>query len=323
MANLRFGDADTIARTGAFLQGELEKFDEKLYEPIAEYTWSRDIDVRTDVDVLDEISSFAVAQYGLGASGAGVGTKAWTAQGGTQIPSVSVAFGKKTYPVTPWSMSLDWDILELQKSMAVGRSLDQQKLNALRIRHQRDIDEQVYIGDKTINGGAGVKGLINSDEVSVESASLKLEKATDKDILGLINKAIEGVWANTQYQRVPTKILLPTSFAARFSDAVTIGGTPVALSLKEWVETKSLLSTITGQKLNIEFCRWLNKEQSGLANDRIVAYQQDMDVVRFPLVQLQNLPVQFRGMTQSTIYYGALGTVEFVRPELVKYVDVK
>ena len=46
------------------------------------------------------------------------------------------------------------------------------------------------------------------------------------------------------------------------------------------------------------------------------------DVVRFPLVQLQSMAPQFRDFMQSVPYYGALGGVEFVRPEMVYYGDL-
>ena len=42
-------------------------------------------------------------------------------------------------------------------------------------------------------------------------------------------------------------------------------------------------------------------------------------MVRFPLVQLQSMPVQYRNYQQSVPYYGALGAVEIVRPEMVYY----
>jgi hypothetical protein len=36
-------DARTIDSSGAFLVGELERLDPRLNEPLASYTWSRDI----------------------------------------------------------------------------------------------------------------------------------------------------------------------------------------------------------------------------------------------------------------------------------------
>ena len=39
-------DQMTIDSTGAFLIGQLERLDQTLNEPLVEFTWSRDIDIR-------------------------------------------------------------------------------------------------------------------------------------------------------------------------------------------------------------------------------------------------------------------------------------
>ena len=51
-------DQRTIDGTGAFLIGELERLDQTLHMPLVSTTWSRDIDLREDVTVADETSSF-------------------------------------------------------------------------------------------------------------------------------------------------------------------------------------------------------------------------------------------------------------------------
>ena len=48
MAMQRFTDAE-ISSTGAFLVGELERLDPMLYEPISDFTWGRDIDLRSNL----------------------------------------------------------------------------------------------------------------------------------------------------------------------------------------------------------------------------------------------------------------------------------
>lgn len=51
-------DSRTIDSAGAFLVGELERLDQRMHEPLASVTWSRDIDLRSDVSIADETSSF-------------------------------------------------------------------------------------------------------------------------------------------------------------------------------------------------------------------------------------------------------------------------
>src|SRR5580765_6904879 len=50
-------DQLTVDSTGAFLIGELERLDPTLHEPLATVTWGRDIDLREDVTLADEVSS--------------------------------------------------------------------------------------------------------------------------------------------------------------------------------------------------------------------------------------------------------------------------
>ncbi|MFK5304216.1 hypothetical protein ACI3ST_30330, partial [Klebsiella pneumoniae] len=51
-------DQATVDGTGAFLVHELERLDQTLNLPLVNFTWSRDIQLREDVSIADEISSF-------------------------------------------------------------------------------------------------------------------------------------------------------------------------------------------------------------------------------------------------------------------------
>jgi hypothetical protein len=56
-------DRRTIDSTGSFLIGELERLDQKLHDPLVAVTWSRDIDLRSDVTIADEVSSFTNSSF--------------------------------------------------------------------------------------------------------------------------------------------------------------------------------------------------------------------------------------------------------------------
>lgn len=51
-------DQATVDSSGAFLIHELERLDQTLNLPLTSQTWSRDIQLREDVSIADEISSF-------------------------------------------------------------------------------------------------------------------------------------------------------------------------------------------------------------------------------------------------------------------------
>lgn len=312
---MRFTDAE-ISSTGAFLVGELERLDQELYAPLADFTWSRDIDLREDVTIADEVTSFMLANYAGGFGSIGGSGKSWI-KGMDTIPArVSVETSKVTTPLTPWGMEVSYSIFELQKAMQVGRPIDVQKYDAMKFKHQLDIDQQVYMGDE----GIGVKGLLNNDAVVAKSnlGSVNVKTMSAEDAVNLFNTVLESSWKATQYIRIPDTILIPPAlFAALASKQLP----NVDKNVLEYV-LQNNIAVSNGGKLTIRPVKWLNDSSINSGNGRLVAYTKARDVVRFPLVQLQSMAPQFRDFMQSVPYYGALGGVEFVRPEMVYYGDL-
>lgn len=312
---MRFTDAE-ISSTGAFLVGELERLDQELYAPLADFTWSRDIDLREDVTIADEVTSFMLANYAGGFGSIGGSGKSWIKGMDTTPARVSVETSKVTTPLTPWGMEVSYSIFELQKAMQVGRPIDVQKYDAMKFKHQLDIDQQVYMGDE----GIGVKGLLNNDAVVAKSnlGSVNVKTLSAEDAVNLFNTVLESSWKATQYIRIPDTILIPPAlFAALASKQLP----NVDKNVLEYV-LQNNIAVSNGGKLTIRPVKWLNDSSINSGNGRLVAYTKARDVVRFPLVQLQSMAPQFRDFMQSVPYYGALGGVEFVRPEMVYYGDL-
>lgn len=312
---MRFTDAE-ISSTGAFMRGELERLDQELYAPLADFTWSRDIDLREDVTIADEVTSFMLANYAGGFGSIGGSGKSWIKGMDTTPARVSVETSKVTTPLTPWGMEVSYSIFELQKAMQVGRPIDVQKYDAMKFKHQLDIDQQVYMGDE----GIGVKGLLNNDAVVAKSnlGSVDVKTMSADDAVKLFNEVLEASWKATQYIRIPDTILIPPAlFAALASKQLP----NVDKNVLEYV-LQNNIAVSNGGKLTIRPVKWLNDSSINGGNGRVVAYTKARDVVRFPLVQLQSMAPQFRDFMQSVPYYGALGGVEFVRPEMVYYGDL-
>lgn len=311
---MRFSDSE-ITSTGAFLVGELERLDPKLYEPLSDFTWSRDIDLREDVTIADEVTSFVLSNYtgGFGAAGAG---KAWIKDGETTVAAPSVSATKVMTPMTLWGGEVKYSIFELQKAMQAGRPIDVQKFNALKLKHQLDIDVQVYLGDESV----GVKGLLNADDRVTKSnvGAFDPSTSTPEQIIDYFNTILDASWKATQYVRIPDTMLLPPAlFAALASKQLP----NTSMNMLEYV-SRNNLSVANGGSLTLRPVKWLVDASINSGKGRIVAYTKSQDVVRFPLVQLQSLPVQYRDYMQAVPYYGALGGVEFVRPEMVYYGDL-
>jgi hypothetical protein len=198
----RTHDGRTVDSTGAFLVGELERLDQTLHMPLAAVTWSRDIDLREDVSIADEISSFTLSNFAsAGNLGAGNGIrngKAWIGKATDQIGGVSVDIAKLPFPLTPWGLEVKFSILELESAAKMGRPIDAQKLEALKLKHQMDVDEQVYVGDSSLSAG----GLANSSLVTNTSnlpngaaASPLWSSKTPGEILADVNASITSAWA--------------------------------------------------------------------------------------------------------------------------------
>jgi hypothetical protein len=323
--------ARTVDSTGAFLVGELERLDQTLHMPLAAVTWARDIDLREDVSIADEGSSFTLSNFGsAGGLGAGNGIrngKAWIGKATDQIGGLSVDIGKLLQPLRLWGLEVKYSIPELESAAKMGRPIDAQKYEALKLKHQMDIDEQVYVGDST----TGDTGLVNhtlATNVSnlpngaggFPSWALK----TPAEILADVNAIITSAWAASGYAVMPNKLLIPpTQFGYISTQTISTAGTT---SILKYLLENNILVTSGKGKLEIQPVKWLFGAGVGgtigtPGTDRMVAYSQAKDYIRYPMTLLQRTPVQFQSIYHASTYYCRLGVTELVYPETIAYRD--
>lgn len=318
-------DQQTLDSTGAFLIGELERLDQTLHMPLVSYTWSRDIDLREDVSMADELSSFTNSMFSAAPGVAGSG-KAWVGKDANAITGISVDIGKTASPLILWAMQLGWTIPELESAQKLGRPVDSQKWEGMQIKYNMDIDEQVYIGD----AGLGVTGLLNSSRVTnvtnVANGDWDNPATTADEILADVNEILYSAWQQAAYAVCPGRLLVPPKeFGVLVSRKVSDAGN---LSILEYVRTNCIANRINGRPLDILPLKWLTGTTDGNPNgpgtagaNRMVAYTKDRTRVRFPLVPLQRTPLEYRDIRQLVTYFGRLGVVEVVYPETIAYRD--
>ena len=324
--------ARTVDSSGAFMVGELERLDQTLHMPLAAVSWSRDIDLREDVSIADEISSFTLSTFASASTvGAGNGIrngKAWIGKSTNQIGGVGVDIGKTPNPLTPWGLEIKYTVLELESAAKMGRPIDDQKYEALKLKHQMDIDEQVYVGDATINTGGLVNSVLVTNVSNVVNGALASSLWSSKspaEILADVNATLQSAWAAAGYAVMPDTILLPPAQYGYISTQVI--STAGSVSILKYLLENNIVKASGKGDIKILPAKWLlgagNGGTLGTAGtvDRMIAYNKQKQFVRFPMTQLQRTPIQYDSIYHKSTYYCRLGVVEVVYPETFAYRD--
>lgn len=327
----------TVDSTGAFLVGELERLDQTLHMPLAAVSWSRDVMLREDVTIADEVSSYTITTFGSagnlgagngGATGAGRNGKAWIGKATDQIGGVGVDTGKVPGPLTPWGLEIKYTVLELESAAKMGRPIDDQKYEALKLKHQMDIDEQVYVGDANL----AQTGLFNAASVTNVSnvpngagGDTEWATKTPAEILADLNAMLTSAWAATGYAVMPSDVLLPPlQYGAISTQNISSAG---SVSILRYLLENNIVKSSGQGNISIKPAKWLVGAgvggTIGTAGtvDRMIAYTNKKQFVRYPMTTLQRTPIQYDSIYHKSTYYCRLGVLEIVYPETFAYRD--
>ncbi|HCM64779.1 MAG TPA: hypothetical protein DIT05_19900 [Morganella sp. (in: Bacteria)] len=308
-------DRATIDSAGIFLIGELERMDQTMNLPLTSIKWTRDMPLRSDISIADEVSSFTNTDFSS-VGGANPNGKNWMGKKGTAIPGIDMSIDPTRNNLTPWAQEVGWTVLELASAQQVGRPVDTQKYEGMKLKWNMDTDEQVYIGDAEL----GVPGMLNLPGVIPVAAAAAWTATTDPDVIVQdINLVLTDGWVRSGYAVCPGKIgLAPELFGLLASKKVSSAGN---ISVLEYVKINTIAFQENGEPLEIVSMKFASKRGAGGAH-RIVAYTQDEKYIRFPMVPLLNTPLEYRGMQQLTVYYGKLGQVETPYSNTISYLDI-
>lgn len=323
--NGRTFDRQTIDSTGSFLVGQLERLDPIVNEPLVAYTWSRDIDLRSDVGIGDEVASWTNSTFAA-VGGIQPNGKAWIGKDANAIAAMQLDIGKTAQPLTLWGMECSYSIPELESSILLNKPVDQEKLDGIQLKWQMDTDEQVYIGDDLLS----YTGLFNNAAVTTGNVapgaggSTQWVTKTPLEILADVNSVIQAAYAASGYSVVPTSLRLPPAqFAYLNSQLISAAGNK---SILDFI-LENNLARAKGYRLEIQDVKWLIGEGAGGTPgvlgtvDRMVVYTKNPKYVRFPMVPLQRTPLEYRSLFHITTYFGRLGVVEIRYPETLEYAD--
>ncbi|QNT79259.1 DUF2184 domain-containing protein [Entomobacter blattae] len=304
---------------GNFFISQLERLDQKLYMPLMATSWQRDIDLREDVSLGNDVSSFIQTNIGSLSSAMQPGIS-WIKDETTSIGAVNLDQNKVENPLHFWGQTLQYTVRELEKSLTTGQPIDEAKFEAIRLKYNMDMDRLVYIGDPSVN----TKGLLTNGNISTGNATVSFTDGTVpvESILSDFNSLLNRAWKNSGYAAIPTKVLMsPSDFSALSGRLNSQAGNSNVL---EYISRNCITATETGRPLEIRSVKWLENAGpavNGQRKKRMVAYTQRPDIVRIPVVPLQRSPMLQDLVWFRAAYYGLMGGVEFVYPETMAYMD--
>lgn len=309
----------TFDSTLAYYVNQLDNLDKKLYEPLFSVTWGRDIKLRTGITMANESTSFIRSTIGAVGTQNATG-KPWISPNTTTLPGVSINGERVTLPLRLLGQEVSYSSVELERSQLLGQPIDAQKFNALNTIYQMATDEMIYVGDTAV----GAEGLVNSTLVTSGSvpngtggSPLWINKTPD-EILKDVNDMITAAWQASGFAVCPDKLLLPPAqFAYISSQKISTAGN---VSILTFLEDNSISLRVNGRKLDIQPLKWLTGRGAAGA-DRMVAYTNDEERVRFPMVPIRRETPYYLGIKFNAPYIWAFGEVEFVYPETAVYRD--
>lgn len=322
MATQRFRTRDSAL---AYYVNQLENLDRRLYEPLVSVSWGRDIKLRPGISMSNESTSFirsAFAAPGSLKAGSGVsgGNMSWVSAETNAIVGVDVNGEKIVKPLRLLAREVTYTSPELERSQLTGQPIDALKMDALNTVYQMNTDQMVYIGSAEV----GATGLFNDALVSTGNVANGIggnpewTTKTPDEILADVNTLLTDTWEASAYAVCPAELRLPPfQFGYIASQKVSSAGN---VSILKFLEDNSISLKINGKPLNIQPVKWLTGRGAG-DTDRMVAYTNELDRVRFPMVPIRRETPYYQGIRFSAPYLWAFGEVEIVYNETIAYAD--
>lgn len=312
-------DAAGISTGMAFLEGELEKRDPKIREPLTSVTWPRDIVAESGGGWVDFTSTMNVDYATSG------GNDNSLVGGATDVISlVQANINKDVYKVFTWAQGMKIPFVDSQKFQTIGRSIDSILDRGVRLNYNKSVDQLVYRGFTSV----GFTGLVNDANIVRSTApngaagSPLWQNKTVDEILWDVNKILTEAWAASEYDEsaIPNHLLLPPDkYAYIVSTRIGTSGDENILDYL----LRNNLATNRGGNLYIAPCRWCSGAGTG-QTDRMVAYVNDRDKVYFdlpvPLTRAMTQPVALQ-FAYITIYAAQMGQVKWLYYQPARYMD--
>ena len=311
-------DANSAAGGLAFLEGQLEKIDPKLREPLKGTWWPRDIVAKTGGGWVEYTSTYDVSYATTGGNEDGIINGL-----ANNIPVMQVDISKDLRKVFTWANALRTSYVDQQKFQKLAFDIENQLNKGLKLAYDKTLDKNVYRGltDETY-------GLINNPDVTAVMASTGASSNTEwsaktpDEILVDVNKIMTDTWKASGYDLsgMANHILVPPAqYAYMVSQKISEAGNISVLTY--------LLENNIGKNQGVDLfigpLPMLESAGTG-GTDRMIGYANDEDRIRLSItVPFSRAMTSIDGtnMCYVTNYVSQFGQVEFLYLQPIEYMD--
>lgn len=308
LAKQRLTDMAVHDSNFAFLTTTLAKLHKELYEPLANVTYGRDVDIDMGGGFVDYVEYYTVDWSGITAD-----LKNLFSNNATIVPRVNANMSQKRVNVYTYEIGYDLKFIELEKmkQIQLQKSLQTIYEDAIVAGWDYFVQGIAYTGKGTS------KGLFNNDDIVLTTATTiskaALSEATDAQLLSLVNGIMETYLAqsNMNVAVLPDRLLVPTWFSKELTSRHSVMYTA---TLREFICEHNLGKDESEGKLKlvIEGRPALN-DLGATGNGRIVAYRKNKKFVRldmpYPMQHYITLPNMER-MSYTSLFVGQVSEIQ-------------
>lgn len=273
--------------------------------------YAKYIPVNNNISAVVGTSHSLARKQGVGEGKAYAGT-------GMDIPLAEVLYDEVSLPTKIGVVGYQYAIHELATAMAMGITLQADKIAAAQMAFERHMSKVAWVGEAS----TGVKGFYNQDGVAVDTRTIDFATAPVATVLDLINTIIYDSADAAQFDSdvAINTVILPTSIARTLAGRTvsSTNETPLIKYIRDNNE-----ASLEGRNIEIT----ANRRGNGMgaaSSDRIVSYNRDPNCIEMRIPQeLSFEPAQATGfdifVPGSYTYQG----VWLKRVDSMRYYDTK
>ncbi|ETD72965.1 hypothetical protein V757_01075 [Pelistega indica] len=237
----------------------------------------------------------------------------------TVFDQVDIKFGSRTTPLFPWLKTVSWTLHQLEKAAKFGVAIDTSKIKSLNLNAQQTLQKVAFIGHARKDG---VKGLLNSPDVTIQEAKIKkaINTMTYDEATATFKDMFLAVFDQTNLIAAPDTIAISYDDYAYLAFLEKDHKEKTAL---QWLQEH--LSGAAGKAVSIKPLPggFAKLATAGSSKKRAIAYINDAEHVVFDVPQSPTiLTAEKVGLVsfQSGLQM-AFGGVTFKEPQSAIYVD--